>query len=110
MFSTYAFAYDGSIENSLQYDKILFSYQAIATTVLNNDLKNKEKENKIAWIKEQRESIEAWRNQKAPSVYNQINPDGQQLLKEKWTNDSQELDKKAEEALEYLNELEKELE
>ena len=75
----------------------------------NDWIKNKEKENKIAWIKEQRESIEAWRNQKAPSVYNQINPDGQQLLKEKWTNDSQELDKKAEEALEYLNELEKEL-
>ena len=33
LFSTYAFAYDGSIENSLQSDKILFLDQAIATTV-----------------------------------------------------------------------------
>ena len=31
LFSTYAFAYDASIENSLQSDRILFSYQAIAT-------------------------------------------------------------------------------
>ena len=33
LFSTYAFSYDCSIENSLQSDKILFSDQAIATTV-----------------------------------------------------------------------------
>ena len=33
LFSTYAFSYDGSTENSLQSDKILFSYQFIATTV-----------------------------------------------------------------------------
>lgn len=72
-------------------------------------IKSKEKENKIAWIQEQRESIEEWRGQKAPSVYNQINPDGQQLSKEKWLNDSEELNKKADEALEYLEEMEKNL-
>ena len=33
LFSIYAFSYDGSIENSLQSDKILFSDQAIATMV-----------------------------------------------------------------------------
>ena len=33
LFSTYAFAYDCRIENSRLSDKILFSYQAIATTV-----------------------------------------------------------------------------
>ena len=32
-FSIYAFSYDGSIENSLQSDKILFSDQARAATV-----------------------------------------------------------------------------
>ena len=72
-------------------------------------IKSKEKENKIAWIQEQKESIEVWRNQKAPSVYNQINPDGQQLAKEKWLNDSKELNKKADEALEYLSKMEEEL-
>ena len=36
LFSTYAFSYDGSIENSFQSDKILFSDQAIATTVYNS--------------------------------------------------------------------------
>ena len=33
LFSTYAFSYDGCIENFLQSDEILFSDQAIATTV-----------------------------------------------------------------------------
>ena len=34
LFTTYAFAYDNSIENSLQCDRILFSYHAFSTTIL----------------------------------------------------------------------------
>ena len=33
LFPTYAFSYDGSIENSLQSDKILFSYKATVLRV-----------------------------------------------------------------------------
>ena len=47
LFPTYAFAYDGSIERSLQSDKILFSDQAIATTVL---IGSKSVSNGSGWV------------------------------------------------------------
>ena len=67
---------------------------------------NKVKTNKLAWIKDQRESIKEWMKQETPEIYNQVNPDGYSLDKEKWNMNSKEIKEKANEALEYLEKLE----
>ena len=67
------------------------------------------KKNKLAWINEQRQSIIEWKSQDAPTVFNQVSPDGHTVQKEKWLTDKKELDEKADEALNYLNELEESL-
>ena len=67
---------------------------------------NKVKTNKLAWIKDQKESIEEWMNQQTPEIYNQINPDGYSIEKEKWNMNSKDIQEKANEALEYLKKLE----
>lgn len=67
------------------------------------------RKNKLAWINEQRQSIIEWKAQDAPTVFNQVSPDGHTVQKEKWSTDKKELDEKADEALNYLNELEESL-
>ena len=67
---------------------------------------NKVKTNKLAWIKDQKESIKEWMTQQTPEIYNQVNPNGYSLDKEKWNMNSKDIQKKAEEALEYLEKLE----
>ena len=62
--------------------------------------------NKLAWIKEQKESIEEFKKQKTPTFYNQVNPDGYTIDKEKWQMDTKEIKKQADEALEYLQKIE----
>ena len=64
------------------------------------------KNNKITWIREQRESIEEFKKQKTPSFFNAVNPDGYSVEKEKWATDFVKIEEQANEALEYLNKLE----
>ncbi len=67
------------------------------------------RKNKLAWIKDQRVSITEWMEQEKPEVYNQVNPDGYSIEKEKWNIDSNSIKEKAQEALEYLEKLEESL-
>ena len=69
----------------------------------------KVKNNKIVWIKEQRESIEEFKKQKSPSFLNAINPNGYSVEKEKWATDFIKIQEQADEALEYLDNLEESL-
>ena len=62
--------------------------------------------NKLSWIKEQKQSIEEFKKQKAPTIFNQINPDGYSIEKEKWSTSFEKLKKQATEALEHLQKVE----
>ena len=62
--------------------------------------------NKLAWIKEQKQSIEEFKNQKAPEFFQQVRPDGYSVDKEKWNINTDEIGKQADEALEYLQKIE----
>ena len=65
--------------------------------------------NKLSWIKEQKQSIEEFKKQKAPTIFNQINPDGYSIEKEKWSTIFEKLKKQADEALEHLEKIEESL-
>lgn len=71
--------------------------------------KNKIKENKLAWIKDQKQSIIEFKKQQSPEIYNQINPDGHSIEKEKWNINFKEIIKQADEALTHLDNLEEAL-
>ena len=62
--------------------------------------------NKLAWIKEQKQGIEEFKNQKTPSIYNQVAADGHTVDKEKWNVDFKKLKEQADEALEHLQKIE----
>ena len=62
--------------------------------------------NKLAWIREQKQSIEEFKNQKAPEFFQQVRPDGYSVDKEKWNINTDEIGKQADEALEYLQKIE----
>ena len=62
--------------------------------------------NKLAWIREQKQSIEEFKNQKAPEFFQQVRPDGYSVDKEKWNMNTDEIGKQADEALEYLQKIE----
>ena len=62
--------------------------------------------NKLAWIKDQKQSLLEFKKQKAPEVYNQVNPDGYTLDKEKWSMNMEKLYEQTDEALEYLQKIE----
>jgi len=62
--------------------------------------------NKLSWIKDQKEEIKSFRNQKSPEFLQQINPDGHSVDKEKWEVDVTQVRKQADEALEYLQKIE----
>ena len=68
--------------------------------------KEKVKANTMSWIKEQKISIEEFKKQKTPEYYNQINPDGHSIEKEKWDMDMSLVMKQADEALEHLQKME----
>lgn len=70
---------------------------------------NKIKENKLAWIKDQKQSILEFKKQNSPEVYNQLNPDGHSIEKEKWNVNFKEIIKQADEALTHLDNLEESL-
>ena len=62
--------------------------------------------NKLAWIKEQKQSIEAFKKQDTVEFWQQFRPDGYSVDKEKWQIDVKEIKKQADEALEYLQKIE----
>ena len=63
-------------------------------------------ENKLSWIKDQKQKIKEIRDQQIPNYLTQTSPDGYSVDKEKWSMDSETLKEKADEALEYLTKLE----
>ena len=69
-------------------------------------IKQKEINNKLSWIKEQKQLIEEFRNQKSPEFWEQFRPDGYSVDKEKWSDDQNILVKQADEALEFLQKME----
>ena len=72
--------------------------------------KEKIKQNKISFIKDQIQALEEWRDKKAPVFYNQVGVNYPELEKERWAGDIPAQKEMAEEALveytEVLNELE----
>ena len=62
--------------------------------------------NKLAWITEQKQSIEEFKNQKAPEFMEQFRPDGYSVDRETWKMNSEGITKQADEALEHLQKLE----
>ena len=70
--------------------------------------KNKLRENKISFIKEQIQAIEEWKNIKAPEFFNNVGVNEPMLEKEKWDIDVKKITKEAEEAIEkFTKELKK---
>ena len=57
------------------------------------------RENKIAYIKDQIQAIEEWKNMKSPEFYNNVGVDYPELEKEKWDVDMDKVRKEADEAI-----------
>ena len=72
--------------------------------------KEKIKQNKIAFIKDQMQTIEEWKDMKAPEWYNQVGVNYPEMEKEKWSVDTTHIKLMADEATEeytkILNKLE----
>jgi ribosomal protein L37AE/L43A len=62
--------------------------------------------NKLAWVREQKQSIEEFKKQDSVEFWQQIRPDGYSVDKEKWQMDVEEIKKQADEALEHLQKIE----
>ena len=62
--------------------------------------------NKLAWVREQKQSIEEFKKQDSVEFWQQVRPDGNSVDKEKWQMDVEELKKQADEALEHLQKIE----
>ena len=62
--------------------------------------------NKLAWVREQKQSIEEFKKQDSVEFWQQIRPDGYSVDKEKWQMDIEEIKKQADEALEHLQKIE----
>ena len=69
-------------------------------------VKSVERENKLAWIRDQRETINEFKKQDTVEFFQQIRPDGYSLDTEKWEIDTSKIMKQAEEYLEYLQKME----
>ena len=67
--------------------------------------KEKIKQNKIAFIKDQIQTIEEWKDMKAPEWYNQVGVNYPEMEKEKWSVDTSHIKLMAEEALEEYSEI-----
>ena len=72
--------------------------------------KNKIKENKISFVKEQIQAIEEWKDMKAPEFYNNVGVNEPMLEKEKWDVNVEKIQKEAKEALEKYTEVLEQLE
>ena len=69
----------------------------------------KVRQNKLAWIKDKKQELIEFKNQKPMEAYNQVNPDGHSIEKEKWTQNFEEIKKQADEALKHLEKIEESL-
>ena len=69
-------------------------------------VKSVERENKLAWIRDQRETINEFKKQDTVEFFQQIRPDGYSLDTEKWEIDTSKIMKQADEYLEYLQKME----
>ena len=107
----------GSISGGGRYDDLVkrFTGQNVPATgvsigvdrlIAALKIEEKIKQNKLSWIKEQRETIEQFKKQKAPEFYQQFRPDGYSVDKEKWDIDKSFILEQAEEALDYLKKME----
>jgi len=72
--------------------------------------KNKIRENKISFVKEQIQAIEEWKDMKAPEFYNNVGVNEPMLEKEKWDVDVKKIQKEAKEALKKYTEVLEQLE
>ena len=66
--------------------------------------KEKIRQNKISFIKEQIQAIEEWRNTKAPTWFNNVGVNTPELEEEKWDIDVEKIKQEADDALEKYNE------
>ena len=62
--------------------------------------------NKLSWIREQKQQLTDFKNEEPPAYYNQINPDGHSIVKEKWNMKFEQTKKDADEALKHLQKIE----
>ena len=62
--------------------------------------------NKLAWLKDQKQSIEEFKKQDKVEFWQQVRPDGYSVDKEKWQMDVKQIEEQADEALEYLQKIE----
>ena len=69
-------------------------------------MEKKEIANKLAWIKDQKQILKEFRNQKKPEFWQQFRPDGASVDKESWEIDVESIKKQADEALEFLEKVE----
>ena len=65
--------------------------------------------NKLAWIRDQKQQIKEFMEQKTPTFYNQVRPDGYSLDEEKWNADFDRVQKEAGDALKHLEKIEESL-
>ena len=72
--------------------------------------KNKIKENKIAFVKDQIQAIKEWRDTKAPEWLNNVGVNYPELEKEKWNIDMDKFKDDADEALQKYEEVLEQLE
>ena len=72
--------------------------------------KEKIKQNKISFLKDQMQAISEWRDSNAPEWYNNVGVNTPQLEKEKWDIDMVKVKEEATEALEKYEEALKQLE
>jgi len=66
--------------------------------------KNKIRENKISFLKDQIQAITEWKEMKSPEFYNNVGVDYPELEKEKWDVDMKKVHKEADEAIEKFTE------
>jgi|TARA_Y100000310_G_scaffold55544_1_gene50907 ribosomal protein L37AE/L43A len=65
--------------------------------------------NKLAWITDRKQEILEFKEQKTPTFYNQVRPDGYSIDTESWKMDTTHIKKLANEALEHLEKIEESL-
>ena len=63
----------------------------------------------LTGIKDKKQELVEFKNQKPMEAYNQVNPDGHSIEKEKWSQNFEEIKKQANEALKHLEKIEESL-
>ena len=66
-------------------------------------------QNKLAWIRDQKQQLKEFMEQKTPTFYNQVRPDGYSLDEEKWNADFDRVQGEAGDALKHLEKIEESL-